>query len=589
MRRLGFGTLLFASSFVLVTARAVHAQRDNVLVIVADDLGVDAVGAYGLGAAPPPTPNIDALAAQGVLFRNAITNPVCSPTRACLMTGRYSFRTGVGRQIPTLEGLPPQNVLPLDEITVPELLDAKRSGYAHAYIGKWHLGDGTNGGPLGPNLAGWSHFAGLLRGWTPDYYRWERVVNGAAATSTAYATTQIADDALAWMESAPEPWLCWVSFNAPHDPYHAPPPALHTQNLAGLSPRATPVPFFKAMVEAMDTEIGRLLGTIDPAVRARTTVIFLGDNGTDGVVSEPPFLAAHAKGTPYEGGVRVPLVVTGPIVQGAPRTEDALVSAVDVFATVAELCGVDAQLPFRRIDSLSFVPHLAAAGAPPVRSAALVELFDASNFLGSGFAALRDQRYKLIRFLGPGTATEEMYDLQLDPFEQSDLLLGALSAQEQWAYQQLAAQLTALRDTSGSFAVYGSAACAGGLGLPAISATGTPRLGDTYTVHLQNGGAAQLAFLLLGGSRTTWEGIPLPFPLAAIGGGPGCFIEAAGDLVAPVLTTAGGDASCSVPLPVEPTLVSAPVYHAWIAVDPAAPGNPLGITTSPGLVAVVGS
>ena len=256
MRQAGLVSIAAAACCVLSLAGSPRAQQDNLLILIADDLGVDNVGCYGEGVNPPPTPNIDGLAARGVMFRNAWSNPVCSATRACLMTGRYATRTGVGWAVSWGRSELPdrKNALPLSETTLPELLDARQSGYAHGAFGKWHLSNKTNGGKLGPNLAGWSHFAGLIEG-AATYYWWPRTVNGVTRNSGTYTTTQIVDDALAWIQSAPEPWVAYVAFTAPHAPFHSPPGRLHTRPLPGR-PKVNPIPYYKAMVESMDTEIG---------------------------------------------------------------------------------------------------------------------------------------------------------------------------------------------------------------------------------------------------------------------------------------------------------------------------------------------
>ena len=351
--------------------------RRNVLILLADDLGVDMVGIYAEGANPPPTPNLDALAAGGVLFRNVWSDPVCSPTRSTIQTGRHGTRTGIGN-IVELGGAP----LALAETTLPELLDQGTGGaYAHAAFGKWHLGDDSVGGALAPNLAGYGHFSGALSNFFggEDYFNWTKVVDGVTSQSSTYATTETVDDASAWIAATQEPWFCYVAFNAPHVPYHAPPPGLHTVDLsaAGPVPGLDPVPYYRAMVSAMDTEIGRLLAEMDPAVRARTTIIFLGDNGSTAEVSEPPFDPAHAKATLYEGGVRVPLIVSGPPVTQPGRESAALVNTTDVFASVAALAGVDltSQFPGLALDSISFVPQLVKDGLPSERKYLFAEAF----------------------------------------------------------------------------------------------------------------------------------------------------------------------------------------------------------------------
>jgi len=307
--------------------------QTNTLIILADDIGVDTIGAYKEGASPAPTPNIDSLAASGVLFRNAYAAPTCSPTRATYHTGRYGFRTGVGW---------PGQALPYSEFTLPEVLDHGK--IAHALIGKWHLASGND--PNSPNLSGWSHFSGSIPGYFmggQTYFSWRKVVNGKENLVTNYATTENVDDALKWIKSRTGPWVVSLNFNAAHTPLHAPPGSLHTYNLAGKNPNREPIPFFKAMIQAMDTEIGRLLTSLGSSTLARTNVIFLGDNGTAGRTTEPPFQSNHAKFTVYEGGINVPLIVSGPAVASPGREEKALVCTVDLFHTIAELHGLNAR------------------------------------------------------------------------------------------------------------------------------------------------------------------------------------------------------------------------------------------------------
>lgn len=358
----------------------VDRERGNVLVLVADDMGLDQLGLYGLGSDPAPTPNLDRMAAEGVLFLNAWSQPTCSPTRATIQTGRYGFRTGIGRVINAMGNLA---ALPLSEVTLPEMLDLGTSGaYAHAAIGKWHLGNGSTGGNFAPNLAGYGHFAGSIEGQLPSYTSWLRVVNGVGMNSTTYATTVCVDDALDWIQGQDRPWLCVVDFQAPHAPFHRPPANLHTQVLPPGDPATTcsaagsdPLPFYKAMVEALDHEIGRLLDSLPAGERERTTVLFLGDNGTDACLSRPPF-PPLAKGTLSEAGLRVPMIACGYRVQQAGRSR-ALVNTTDLFATVAELAGVDlaATLPGLQLDSKSLVPILANPHWR-VRRWAFAEYFD---------------------------------------------------------------------------------------------------------------------------------------------------------------------------------------------------------------------
>lgn len=373
-----------AAPFLLALALLSGPEVDggvpaNVLILVADDLGVDILSSYGMGAQVPPTPVLDVLASNGVRFVNAYASPVCSPTRACLMTGRYGFRTGVGTVVQPEDTV----ILPDTEVTIPEMLDlGTAGGVAHAAFGKWHLGSDVVDGLLAPNVAGWSHFAGSLynlnKGASVAYDNWEKVVDGVAAQTTVYATTDTVDSALSWLASAPEPWVAYVAFNAPHSPFHEPPAGLFTLDLSGAGdPAVDPRPYYEAMVEAMDTEIGRLLIGIDPAVLSRTTTVFLGDNGTPGTTTLAPFDPGHAKGTVFEGGTNVPLIIVGPAVQQPGTTSNAFVHAVDVFATVAELSGVDvaATLPGLTLDSISMVPYLVDSNTHGKRPRSFAEFF----------------------------------------------------------------------------------------------------------------------------------------------------------------------------------------------------------------------
>lgn len=388
------------------------AEPGNILILIADDLGIDQIGAYGVGSDPAPTPTLDLIAGAGVLFRNAWSQPTCSPTRASIQTGRFAFRTSIGTVINPFSNGP---ALPLSEVTLPEMLDLGTGGlYAHAAIGKWHLGSAQTGADFAPNLAGYSHFAGSLEGQIGNYFNWRRVVNGSVAQSTRYATTSSVNDGLAWIRQQDGPWLCVVSFQAPHAPFHRPPPRLHSQVLPPGTPPIScdapgpdPRPFYKAAVEALDHEIGRMIFSLPAGELAQTTVFFLADNGTDRCLPQAPF-TSDAKGTLYEGGVRVPLLVAGlGVVQGGECA--ALVGVTDLFATVAELAGVDlaATLPGVVLDSVSFAPCL----ADPAQSSREWLFAEAFSHNGPGNPPVlppcpaADVCQTSLGFDGPGSAT----------------------------------------------------------------------------------------------------------------------------------------------------------------------------------------
>jgi arylsulfatase A-like enzyme len=409
------------------------AVPKNILLIIADDVGADASSFYNstnTGAILPPTPNIASLASSGVVFANAYANPVCSPTRACLITGRYSFRTGVGDAISGAGS--PQ--LSSSEFTLPEAMNTSGLGYHLAQFGKWHLALGPNT----PNtVGGWTNFAGVIAGAVSSYTNWTKTVNGTAtANYTNYATTDVVTDAVSWIQArGTNPWLAWVAFNAGHTPLHKPPTNLAptyatlpgTQNHINNNPEL----YFDAMIEAMDTEIGRLLNAVD---RTNTHIIFLGDNGSTFSTLQPPYPGGHGKHTLYEGGIKVPMIIAGPAVVNPNRTNATLVHAVDLFATILELAGTSVGAtvsPSVTIDSHSIVSAL--QGQTDTSRRVYVDLFGDSMSDQDG-RSLRDSRYKLIRF---GTGTSEFYDLQTDPYENTNLLAGTLTAEQKQYYDRL--------------------------------------------------------------------------------------------------------------------------------------------------------
>jgi arylsulfatase A-like enzyme len=397
------------------------AQPPNILLVIADDLGLDPVPGYMPGPVKAAMPNLEALMTQGLTFDQVWVDPLCSPTRSTIITGRYGSRTGV---------LNPGDLslLPATEVTLHRYLTDLGSGYASCIIGKWHLG-GTPPDPTYPNTMGVPHFAGLLSGAVADYSSWPLTVDGTTSQSTDYITTALTDRAIDWIDQQSSPWFCWLAYTAPHTPFHLPPAELHQQGALPTDPEsiaADPLPYFLAMVESVDHELGRVLASLTPEERANTVVIFIGDNGTTGSVIQSPYVPQHAKGSLYEGGVRVPLVVAGPGVTRAGQREAALVNSTDLFATLVELTGHP--LPSYE-DSRSLVPLFNQPGLS-VRSCLQAYV---SQGTVSGHA-LRNERWKL---LVPDNGPERFFDLLNDPWESTDLLATGLNAAQQLAYDQL--------------------------------------------------------------------------------------------------------------------------------------------------------
>lgn len=421
---------------VALAPSAVQAQG-NILLIIADDFGADSHGLYGVGSSTAPTPTINSLATDGVQFLRAWSNPVCSPTRATILTGRYGFRTGVGNPAGN-------NQIGLNEFTLPQALS--QLGYSTACIGKWHLGGNSNGGGDNPNLMGFDHYSGSLANIT-DYFNWTKTVNGTDYAATNYATSENVDDAMAWIsQQGASPWFCWLAFNSGHSPFHKPPSDLHSyDSLSGAAEdiNSNPVPYYQAMIESMDTEIGRLLSSMDPTVLANTDIIFIGDNGTPGKVAVSPANSKRVKGTLYQGGVWVPWIVSGPSVTGLNRTSSSLINTADIFATVIEMAGgvVDDLVPAMvSHDSVSILPLLDDPGLNAVRNYVVAERFRFPTADSDG-KTIRNEEFKLIRF---DSGTEQFYDLLADSTEATDLLNGTLTANEQANYDSLSAELDLL-------------------------------------------------------------------------------------------------------------------------------------------------
>ena len=439
---------------------------DNVLLLIVDDWGIDwsPVDNTSAGVTLPNMPTLQSLAAAGLRFTNAYAEPICSPTRAAMMTGRHPFRNSVGN---------PQanNTLPASELTLPEIFTAQSSPYALGSFGKWHLGSGQTG-PF--TTGGWNYFKGILQGAVPDYSNWNKVevINGVATTTngvTTYTTTDQVNDAVSWIGTqGSNPWFCWMAFNAPHDPFHEPPAELAPPGGYTDPGDTSNTGRYRRMLEALDTEIGRLLAAVD---LNKTNVIIIGDNGSPGQVVQAPFGAGHAKGDLYQGGVRVPLVVSGPAVGVAGgSTSPKLVHCLDLFSTILQLGGIDpaaATAAVDVIDSTSIVPILQGVTDTADRCV-VVEKFGLDSFDGRAIISDDYPDFKLIifgdRLSDADTPSFAFYNIATDVNELSPLNIAALTAPQQAAYDHLIAK---------------DAALGGGYSDPAAGG------GDVQTVYLQ--------------------------------------------------------------------------------------------------------
>jgi arylsulfatase A-like enzyme len=427
---LGF---LAASTFPRPTAQTVGpvpTDVGSILVILADDLGVDALPFTRVDplALRRVAPNLRALAHSGVRFENAWAAPKCSPARAALQTGRAANRTGVGNVIEA-----GAYSLPASEVTLPEMLEWAPLPYATGYFGKWHL-ERRGGLVCAPTIThGYRHFDGTLLEVPedPGYCDWrERTCRGPSETSTdrlEYMPSMIIDQAADWIRSRRTRWFCVVAPQSPYNIPHTPPPELQT---VSDDPACTTCPSgtracYDAAIQAFDTKVGELLRALGPRWHERVTVFFLADNGTPELFNRywPP---DHSKLTLFEGGVRVPFVVAGRGVAPGSRgtVSSALVSITDVYRTIAGLAGVGALPLGVAQDSFDLAPLLEDPPRPNGRTHLVAELFGQNQATAPYLAhriAVRDARWKLIYHWSDQRPTY-FFDLVNDPRETANLL-----------------------------------------------------------------------------------------------------------------------------------------------------------------------
>lgn len=368
------------------------AAVPNVLVILLDDVGVDSISAYGWPSAPP-TPTIDALADRGLRFSHAWSMPVCSPSRAALLTGQMPHRNHVGAVIHTHQDVE----LPLSVVTIPEMLGRGADPWRSAAIGKWHLSTLTSpSGKEHPWKQGFDEFSGSLNNIVGQrtMVDWERVgFDHRPVTEHRFSTDAIVDDALQILPSLGEPFFLYVAFHAAHQPMMVPPGAQ-------LRRPDDPHELYAANVTYADRQIGRLLDGLGEKLD-RTLVMVMGDNGTPDHAKDSDGMEG-SKGSFLEGGVNVPFVVAGPPVT-ARGVAAARVHLVDVFPTVMDLAGV--KKPPQPLDGVSLVPVFRDATAP---AHAVVYTETRHPAAGPPWRRVErcasDGRHKLVDVLGEGEA-----------------------------------------------------------------------------------------------------------------------------------------------------------------------------------------
>jgi arylsulfatase A len=419
----------------------------NILLIVADDLGWADLGCYG--ADLHETPHIDKLAAEGILFTNAFAAaPVCSPTRASILTGKYPARLNFTiwseaaspaerKNQEQYRFLPPETVenLPLSEVTLAELLHEQ--GYLTAHVGKWHVGNLQHF----PETHGFDvSFAASQRGAPPTFfypyrgpgfgeYRFVldmgRDAQGNYFTDREgeYLTDRLTDEAMKMMEDAGKrPFFMSLNYYNPHTPIEAKPekvayfkakvkPGMHHQN-----------EIYAAMIQSLDDNVGRLMAKLEELqIASNTLVIFISDNGgyineNRGRVVTSNHPLRSGKGSLYEGGIRIPMIVRLPGNTSYGRKVDTPVSTIDFLPSLMDF--LDLPVP-DSIDGSSIRPLLSGHTSMELENRPLFWHYPHYYPTTTPVSAVRQGNWKLLHFLGYDTP--ELYHLESDPGESVNL------------------------------------------------------------------------------------------------------------------------------------------------------------------------
>jgi len=384
-------------------------HKPNFVFFLIDDMGWRDVGCYG--STFHKTPNIDRLARQGMKFTDAYAAcPVCSPTRASILAGQYPARVGItdfipGHQRPWEKLRVPDNrlELPLEAVTIAEVLSG--IGYATSHIGKWHLG---------------------AKGYLPEDQGFEYVV-AAVQNQNDKQVTGFTDRAIKFIEeNANKPFFLYLSHNSVHIPLEAPQELIEKYQNKPKPKSGVNNPVYAAMVEHLDTHIGRVLRKLDELrLTDNTVVIFFSDNGGlylpfGGYEGDRTPVTTNAplrgeKGTLYEGGIREPLIVRWPGVVKPGTTCSVPVSSVDFYPTFLDIVGGKGE-PNHVLDGESILPLLRRAGTPR-RDAIYWHYPHYHHSTPAG--AIREVRWKLIEFYEDGRL--ELYDLESDIGEKNNL------------------------------------------------------------------------------------------------------------------------------------------------------------------------
>lgn len=415
-------TMLVGAALVLCAAASVGlaqqpATRPNVVLIITDDMGYGDLGSYG--APDVRTPNIDALARDGVRFTEFYANaPSCTPTRAGLITGRYQQRLGLEYPLGMQRPGDWDRGLPATGRSLPQLL--KNGGYATALVGKWHLGWKPE---YAPGRHGFDYFFGFKSGFI-DFYQHttpdipggrDLFENGSPVQVPGYMTDLVTERSIRFIErSARGPFFIDVAYNAPHWPYQVPDhPTVARDSARHLGPfddSTSTRADYVAMVERVDRGVGQILAAIDRlGLRNNTIVVFTNDNGGEWLSRNDPLF--HRKLSVWEGGIRVPAIVRWPRRVPAGRVTSQVGITMDLTASILAASGVALPADLR-LDGIDLFPILEGR-APQVERTLFWRAHAARQQ-----RAVRSGDWKLVQDMNRWL----LFDLRRDVGERTDLV-----------------------------------------------------------------------------------------------------------------------------------------------------------------------
>jgi arylsulfatase A-like enzyme len=403
----------------LLMIGASSQDRPNLVFILIDDLGATDLGC--MGSTFYETPNIDRLAARGMTFTNSYAScTVCSPTRASLMTGKYPARMHLtdwipGYSLPKAKLKVPDwtQALPLDELALPRAL--KGAGYSSGLFGKWHLGKEEHS----PEKFGFDvNVGGTHQGHPPSYFNPYKIPAITGGEKGEYLTDRLTDEALRFIrDHRDKPFFLYFPHYAVHDPVQAKPELVAKYKVKARPDAPHHHPGYAAMIESVDQSVGRVVAALEELkLSEKTIIVFSSDNG--GLMqntSNAPFRAG--KGSAYEGGVRVPLIVSWPGSIAAGKKCEVPVATLDWYPTFLELAGVRCA-PSQVVDGESLVPLLLEK-EPLKRDAIYWHYPHYSPQFPTPHGAVRQGDWRLVEFFEDGRA--ELYNLKSDAGETKDL------------------------------------------------------------------------------------------------------------------------------------------------------------------------